>query len=62
MYLGEIRHLYREAMLEYNTDEETVIKNDPFLRYKATRMTIVKVNLARNLNSIILYCQFFKLV
>ena len=23
MYLGEIRHLYREAMLEYNTDEET---------------------------------------
>ena len=27
MYLGEIRHLYREAMLEYNTDEETVIKN-----------------------------------
>ena len=35
MYLGEIRHLYREAMLEYNTDEETIIKNDPFMRYKA---------------------------
>ena len=25
MYLGEIRHLYREAMLEYNTDEETFL-------------------------------------
>ena len=40
MYLGEIRHLYREAMLEYNTDEETVIKNDPFLRYKAPKQVL----------------------
>lgn len=40
MYLGEIRHLYREAMLEYNTDEETVIKNDPFLRYKTPKQVL----------------------
>ena len=40
MYLGEIRHLYREAMLEYNTDEEIVIKNDPFLRYKAPKQVM----------------------
>ena len=40
MYLGEIRHLYREAMLEYNTDEEVVIKNDPFLRYKAPKQVM----------------------
>ena len=40
MYLGEIRHLYREAMLEYNTDEETIIKNDPFMRYKAPKQVM----------------------
>ena len=27
-------------MLEYNTDEETVIKNDPFLRYKAPKQVL----------------------
>ena len=42
MYLGYMRHLYREAMLEYNTDEATVIKNDPFMRYKAPKQVLKK--------------------
>ena len=42
MYLGFIRHLYREAMIEYNTDEVTVIKNDPFQRYKAPKQVMKK--------------------
>ena len=42
MYLGYMRHLYREAMLEYNTDEVTVIKNDPFMRYKAPKQVLKK--------------------
>ena len=42
MYLGYMRHLYREAMLEYNTDEVTVIKNDPFMRYKAPKQVMKK--------------------
>lgn len=37
MYLGAIRHLYREAMREYNTDYDLVIKNDPFLRYRCPK-------------------------
>ena len=27
-------------MLEYNTDEVTVIKNDPFMRYKAPKQVM----------------------
>ena len=42
MYLGYLRHLYREAMLQYNTDEVTVIKNDPFMRYKAPKQVMKK--------------------
>lgn len=34
IYLGGMRHVYREAMLEYNTDYDVVIKNDPFSRYR----------------------------
>lgn len=37
LYLGLLRHLYREAMRRYNTDYEQVIKNDPFARYKVPR-------------------------
>lgn len=37
IYLGGMRHVYREAMLEYNTDFDTVIKNDPFSRYRVPR-------------------------
>ena len=29
-------------MLEYNTDEVTVIKNDPFMRYKAPKQVMKK--------------------
>ena len=29
-------------MLEYNTDDEIVIKNDPFLRYKAPKQVLKK--------------------
>ena len=42
MYIGLIRHLFREAMIEYNTDEETLIKSDPFRRYKAPRQVLKK--------------------
>jgi len=42
LYLGQFRHLYREAMLEYNTDEVTIIKNDPFIRYKAPKQVMKK--------------------
>ena len=42
MYIGLIRHLFREAMIEYNTDDETVIKTDPFQRYKAPRQVLKK--------------------
>ncbi len=42
LYLGAMRHLYREAMRQYNTDYEQVIKNDPFVRYKVPRQQIRK--------------------
>ena len=42
LYLGQMRHLFREAMLEYNTDETVVIKNDPFMRYKAPKQVLKK--------------------
>lgn len=42
MYLGLIRHLYREAMRRYNTDYDQVIKNDPFLRYRVPRQQMKK--------------------
>ena len=42
LYLGEIRHLFREAMLEYNTEENTAIKSDPFVRYKVPKQVMKK--------------------
>lgn len=42
LYLGLMRHLYREAMRQYNTDYEQVIKNDPFLRYRVPKQAIKK--------------------
>ena len=42
LYLGELRHLFREAMLEYNTEENTAIKNDPFIRYKVPKQVMKK--------------------
>ena len=42
LYLGEIRHLFHEAIIECNTDEETVIKNNPFQRYKTPRQVMKK--------------------
>ncbi len=42
MYLGLMRHLYREAMRRYNTDYEQVISNDPFMRYKVPRQQLKK--------------------
>lgn len=42
LYLGQMRHLYREAMRQYNTDFEQVIKNDPFMRYKVPRQILKK--------------------
>lgn len=40
LYLGEMRHLYREAMREYNTDTEQILRNDPFLRYRVPRQRL----------------------
>ena len=42
MYLGGIRHLYREAMRKYNTDYEQVIRNDPFQRFRVPRQVTRK--------------------
>ena len=42
MYLGFMRHLYREAMRQYNTDYETIIANDPFIRYRVPKQQIKK--------------------
>ena len=42
LYLGELRHLFREAMLEYNTEENTAIKSDPFIRYKVPKQIMKK--------------------
>ena len=42
LYLGQMRHLYREAMRRYNTDYEQVIKNDPFMRYQVPRQVMKK--------------------
>lgn len=42
LYLGEIRHLYREAMKQYNNDYETVIKSDPFQRFSVPRQQMKK--------------------
>lgn len=42
MYLGLMRHLFREAMRKYNTDYEQVIKNDPFTRFKVPRQVLKK--------------------
>lgn len=42
LYLGQIRHLYREAMRQYNTDYTQVITNDPFLRYRVPRQQMKK--------------------
>ena len=42
LYLGLMRHLYREAMRRYNTDYETVIQNDPFQRYRVPKQQMKK--------------------
>lgn len=42
MYLGLMRHLFREAIRKYNTDYEQVIKNDPFSRFKVPRQVMKK--------------------
>lgn len=42
LYLGQIRHLFREAMKTYNTDFDTIIKNDPFIRYSVPRQQMRK--------------------
>lgn len=37
MYLGAVRHIFSLARLTYNTDEETIIVNNPFERFKVPR-------------------------
>lgn len=41
LYLGQLRHLFREAIRMYNTEYAQPI-NDPFVRYKAPRQQIKK--------------------
>ena len=40
LYLGEIRHLFREAMRRYNTAFRRVIGDDPFLRFTVPRQVM----------------------
>jgi len=42
LYLGQMRHLYREAMRRYNTDYDQPIQNDPFLRFRVPRQPMKK--------------------
>ena len=42
LYMGQMRHLYREAMRKYNTDYDTIIQNDPFLRFRVPKQQIKK--------------------
>ena len=42
LYMGQMRHLYREAMRKYNTDYDTIIANDPFLRFRVPKQQIKK--------------------
>lgn len=42
LYMGQMRHLYREAMRKYNTDYDAIIQNDPFLRFRVPKQQIKK--------------------
>lgn len=42
LYLGEFRHLFREAMRRYNTDSDQPIQNDPFTRFRTPRQIMKK--------------------
>lgn len=42
LYLGLMRHLYREAMRQCNSDYDYSIRNDPFLRYRVPRQVLKK--------------------
>lgn len=53
MYLGLMRHLYREAMRQYNSDFEQLIKGDPFMRYKVPRQQLKKGVRALSLDSLL---------
>lgn len=53
MYLGLMRHLYREAMRQYNSDFEQIIKGDPFMRYKVPRQQLKKGVRALPLDSLL---------
>ncbi len=58
LYLGLMRHLYREAMREYNTDYELVIRNDPFLRYRVPRQVLKKGVRALTLEQFLAVCRY----
>lgn len=58
LYLGLMRHLYREAMRRYNTDFDQVIKNDPFLRYRVPRQIIKQGVRALTLQQLMDVCHF----
>ena len=42
MYLASMRHLFKEAMLRYNDDQQIRIPNNPFLRYRVPRQVMKK--------------------
>lgn len=39
LYLGEVRHLYNEAVKEYNTSKEQLIPSSPFISFKIPKHT-----------------------
>lgn len=58
LYLGLMRHLYREAMRRYNTDYETIIQNDPFLRYRVPKQQMKKGVRALTLKQLLAVCNY----
>lgn len=41
LYLGELRHIYKQACLEFNTDEQTVLSPMLFERFKVPKQKMV---------------------
>jgi len=42
LYLGHLRHLFREAMRRYNTGSTPIINNDPFISYRVPKQKLKK--------------------
>jgi len=58
LYLGGMRHLYREGMRALNTDTVRVIENDPFERYRVPRQRVMKGVRSLSLDEFLRVCEF----